>query len=392
MWVNSTATQLIRKPGKFVELLSINHIRISDDRHLVEAELQDGERIHQVYFKSLDTTLSPNPEAFITSAIIPCMKKRIPLRIDGDVDASYLENILMAETTLNSWKPKYKKVDILGARPIKGSALPGQRVGVFFSGGIDSFFTFLKNRDEITDLIFVHGFDIPLEQLSMRERMSAMLKKVGEHFGKRVIEVETNVRNFLDEYAFWGFTHGAVLGSIGHLLAPEFRRIYIAAARTYDTLRPYGVHPDLDPYWGKNGLEYIHDGLETFRTQKVAFISQYDVVLESLRICLWFPREALNCGKCEKCLRGMVYLRAFGALERCTTFETPLNLNRLTRLKITHDPSGDALSEVLSIVEARGDDPELVEAVRKTIYRPTWQKILITRFRGLRKKIHLGLR
>jgi hypothetical protein len=377
------------KVGQTLEPLRINNIRISDDHHQVDAELLDGSLRHHVYFKSLDATLAPNPEAFITSAIIPCMKKKIPLWIDGDVDGSYLENIVRAQSTLKSWKPNYKKVEILGARPAKSIASSGQRVGVFFSGGIDSFYTFLKNRDEITDLIFVHGFDIPLEQLSMRNRMSTMVRKVGEHFGKRVVEVETNVRQFLDQYAFWGYTHGAVLGSIGHLLGPQFHRIYIAAARTYDTLRPYGVHPELDPYWGKDGLVYIHDGLETFRTQKVAVISQYDIVLDSLRICLWYPRDALNCGRCEKCLRGMVYLRAFGALERCTTFESPLNLKRLTRLKITHDPSGDALLEALSIVEARGDDPELAAAIRKTIYRPSWQKILIRKFRSLRKRIRM---
>jgi len=29
----------------------------------------------------------------------------------------------------------------------------------FFSGGVDSFYTFLKHRHEITDLAVVHGFD-----------------------------------------------------------------------------------------------------------------------------------------------------------------------------------------------------------------------------------------
>jgi len=370
-----------------VEPLSIHQLRIGDDKHLVEAEVWDGNIHHPLYFKTNDTTLSPSLEAFINVAIIPCMKKKMALRVDGDVDASYLKNIVKAQATLNSWKPRYKVVDLLGVHPIINNASPGQRVGAFFSGGIDSFYTLFKNKDEITDIIFVHGFDIPLEQRSMRTRMSTMVRNVGEHFGKRVIEIESNARQFLDQYAFWGYTHGSVLGSIGHLLAPQFRRIYIAASRTYDTLRPYGVHPDLDPYWGKDGLEYIHDGLETLRTQKVAILSQYDIFLNSLRICLWYPKNALNCGTCEKCLRAMVYLRTFGALDRCTTFETTLDLNRLTRLKITHDLSGDALSEVLTIVEARGDDPELAAAVRKTIYRPSWQKVLISKFRKWRKKL-----
>jgi hypothetical protein len=373
-----------------VEPLCIHHIETSDAGHLVEAELLDGNIKHRVYFKTSDASLSPQLEAFITMAIIPCMKKRIPLQVDGDVDARYLENIKKAQATLMSWKPKYKMVDIQGANPIKASALPGPRVGVFFSGGIDSFYSLLKNRSEITDLIFVHGFDIPLDQLSMRERMSAMVRNVGEHFGKRVIEIETNVRQFLDQYVFWGFTHGSVLGSIAHLLSPQFSRIYIAAARTYTTVIPYGVHPDLDPYWGKEGLELVHDGLEALRTRKVSIISQHDIVLNSLRVCLWFPQHALNCGKCEKCVRAMVYLRTFGALDRCTTFETPLDLDRLTRLKLPRDPSGDALLDVFNILKARGDDPELATAVRKTIFRPTWQKVMIKKYRAIRKKISSG--
>ena len=35
-------------------------------------------------------------------------------------------------------------------------------VACFFSGGLDSFHTHLKHREEVTHIIFVYGFDIAL--------------------------------------------------------------------------------------------------------------------------------------------------------------------------------------------------------------------------------------
>ncbi len=49
-------------------------------------------------------------------------------------------------------------------------------IACFFSGGVDSFYTLLKHREEITHIIFVHGFDIALEDHSLRAQASRMAR------------------------------------------------------------------------------------------------------------------------------------------------------------------------------------------------------------------------
>lgn len=61
------------------------------------------------------------------------------------------------------------------AEPVGG----GQRMALF-SGGVDSFFTVLKHYDSIDALLFVHGFDVPLENLALRRRISSCLQRAAD--------------------------------------------------------------------------------------------------------------------------------------------------------------------------------------------------------------------
>jgi len=65
-------------------------------------------------------------------------------------------------------------------------------VGCFFTGGVDSFFTYLRHRNEVTDLIFVHGYDVDLDDLPRRAEISAMGRAIEQATGVRFIELETN--------------------------------------------------------------------------------------------------------------------------------------------------------------------------------------------------------
>jgi hypothetical protein len=375
-----------------METLYIGPINTSDGMRRVEAELQMGAVKHKVYYQTDDTNLTPSLEAFIATALIPCMKKKVSITAEGEVSPLFLSNINKAQDVFRSWKPGYGQVQIVGVQPVELDLVSNRGTGLFFSGGMDSSYTLIKNQEEIAALVFIHGFDIPLEDASLRRRMSQTVRRVGEYFNKQVIEVETNVREFLDAYVTFGFTHGAALGAIGNLLALSFRRFYIAAADTHDTLEPYGTHLDLDPCWGSERVEFIHEGLETWRWQKAARVSEYDIALDSLRVCLFSPETKLNCGKCEKCLTSMVFLQTVGGLERCTTFEAPLNLQLLSRLKIADDPEKTNLDKCLKILEQEGKDPELAAVLRRILYRPQWQKQVIKKGRKLRVQLDRRLR
>lgn len=363
---------------------------ISEAGHLVHSILQMGAKKHDLYYRSADCELTGNLEAFLAAALLPCMKQRATCVADGTVSPQFLSGIQEIQAVFHSWKPGLKPIEIQGVTPQVTARPEAERVGVFFSGGVDSFYSFLKNRDEITDLIFIQGFDIPRERQSIRSQASEMVRKVGKHFNKGVIEVETNVRSILDQYLFWGYSHGAAMASVGLLLAQQFKRIYIAASYTEPTLVPFGSHPHLDPLWSSETLEFVHDGLEISRVGKIALLAEHDIALQSLRVCLTNPGGAYNCGRCEKCLRTMTYLRVHGVLDRCTTFSQPLDIRRVARLKATS--TFFPFEESLKILEERQTDPELADALRKILYRPAWQKRVISWVRKGRRRTQAALR
>ena len=293
------------------EIARIGPVRTTHQGHRVEAEFQIGTQRHQIYFQSDDIALADNLETCLTAALVPALTKGGSLAVPGPVSQRLLAATPTIVDIFTSWYPMLRRVGIQDAVPVARDVALGQRVGAFFSGGVDSFYTFLKHREEVTDLIFVHGFDIRLDDAPLRRMTSEMVRRVASEFGKGVVEVETNLRSLLDPYADWrDLTHGAALATVGHLLSGFFGRIYIAAAYSYAGLLPNGTHPLLDPLWSTEALDFVHDGCEASRLDKVAFISRHEVALENLRVCWKNPDGAYNCGRCEKCHRVVGMLKA----------------------------------------------------------------------------------
>jgi len=378
--------------------LEIGPIEKSDDGHQIEAILRWNDAEQRLYFNCKDHPLTPNPEAFVALTMLPCMKERATCTTEKPPSPRFLEGLEKIQPFFQSWKPNYTPVKYIWKAPKTPPSFtsrdeqPGHRVGVFFSGGVDSFYSLLKNKDDITDLIFIHGFDIRLENVSMRSRMSETVARVAANYAKGVVEIETNMRAVTEEHAPWGLAHGAALAGTGHLLSPEFTRIYIAASHTPNTIIPWGSNPELDPLWSSEALEFIHDGYGVGRERKIALVSQSDIALQSLHVCMKKPTEALNCGECEKCLRTMINLQAYGVLDRCTTFAAPLTIRKVYRMYGLDKRKHLFLKESLQVLEERHTDPGLEKALRQIIYGPHFLKDVPGAFRRLRARIKKKLR
>jgi hypothetical protein len=360
--------------GVSPETVRVGPLRARNDGHRIEAEFQMGSQRLEIYFHCDDITLTDSLEACLTCALLPAMRNGGPLTVPGEVSQRLLTAVPAIVDIFRSWDSSLSAVEIQDAVPVTRNLPREQRIGAFFSGGVDSFYTLLKRREEITDLIFVHGFDIRLDDTSLRRTTSEMVHRVASSFGKRVVEVETDLRSLLDSYANWGdLAHGAALAAIGHVLSASFARIFIPATFTYANLMPNGSHPLLDPLWSLEELDFVHDGCEASRTRKVAFLSGYDVALENLRVCWKNPDGAYNCGTCEKCLRTMINLYAAGALDRCTTFDQPLDVRRIRRMIVPNVQKRALLEEVLRDFEGKPDDLGVRPALRRVLDRPQWQ-------------------
>ena len=158
--------------------------------------------------------------------------------------------------------------------PPTGARRPGTRpdgVGCFFTGGVDSFHSVLANRDRLTHLVFVHGFDVPLEGLpALRADVTEHVQAAALELGLPLIEVETNLHDLSDtRQSPWGTTyHGVALAAVAHLLSGVVGEMIIGATHAFADLFPYGSHPMTDPLLSSSGLRLVHHGCEADRVEK----------------------------------------------------------------------------------------------------------------------------
>ncbi|MGO9445258.1 MAG: hypothetical protein ACLPXB_10840, partial [Thiobacillaceae bacterium] len=250
-------------------------------------------------------------------------------------------------------------------------------IGCFFSGGLDSFYTYLNHETEIDTLVFVHGLDIWLDDQALRQQVSDDLQTISAVLGKRLIQVETNLREFTDQFLDYGLhCCGGALASVALLLSNQLRKIFVPSSEDYAHLAPWGSHPMLDPLWGTERLEIVHDGLEANRVEKANRVSQSDLALAHLRVCYqnlhekrnYSERpEKWNCGHCEKCLRTMLNLYIAGTLDRCPTFRSSLSPELIRQSNFSNESTIGYMEENLLHLKEKEGDTALTRALAEYV-------------------------
>ena len=241
--------------------------------------------------------------SFLAGALMRCVKVGENMEVNGSISKKLYENI---PTIINKMDEldivkKKRKISVSANKNISDERIDTERnIGCFFSGGVDSFYTLLKNlaenKEKITHLIFVHGFDIPLWNTLLFDSVYSRMKKVAEHLGVELIPVKTNIREINDPYVEWIMGHGGAVASVALFLRQGFKKIYIASSASWKQLIPNGTHPYLDYLWGTEIFELINDGNEANRTEKVKkYIAISDIALQNIRVCYHNYGNVYNC-------------------------------------------------------------------------------------------------
>jgi len=194
-----------------------------------------------------------------------------------------------------------------------------------FSGGIDSFYTFLQNQNEISHIFLCLGMDIQLEETSKKEQAISQYQTLAKHYGKELLIVSTNIRHVFP-HANHMVQHAAIFSAL--VLAYGMDKLFIPASHNIDELFPWGSHLLTDPLMSNGVTSVIHHGAVS-RSCKTIKISSDENAINSLRVCN--SSDELNCGECEKCLRTIFVLEV---LKRQSTNLLPLSLALLSRVKI----------------------------------------------------------
>ncbi len=310
--------------------MRIHHWEIKDqgDFREVSAEIDDF-RLWYRLPKSLAVSRAGDP--FVAAALLPAMARGERLEVDRSLSVSLrlLKNLAVFQDVHHCWNPALKIVPIDAVT--KPTAPLNDGAMSFFSGGVDSMFTFLKRREELTHVVYIQGFDFRVDDASFRtalERNASFVRASG----KTVIPVGTNSNAFGYHHNLSILlTQGSALASIALLLA--FPRAYVSSAYSYSQLVPLGSHPLTDPLWSTEGVEIIHEGAETRRVDKVVKIATNPTALANLMVC---AHEVVhNCGQCEKCLRTMIPLQLLGV--STTAFPPFPPLSKIKEIRIAND-------------------------------------------------------
>lgn len=306
------------------------------------------------------------------------MQEGSDLNPPGPLDPLFAENLHTIQNIYSKWYDKAEPISINAELLTSNDASDVEegRTATFFTGGVDSFYTLLKHKEKIDTLVYVHGFDVDLEDEKLRQQVSDMVQEVGNELEKEVIEIETSLRSFSNDFASWGRYHGGALAAVGHALRESISTVFVPSTHTYADLFPWGSHPLLDPLWGTRSNTFIHDGCESSRAEKCKEISKYDVALENLRTCFRNPGSSYNCGECNKCMRTKVNLYSVGKLSECKTFESKIDLNELHNTYIQDDNSRAFVRENLSALKNKSEkDRDLIKALESTLNPPPlWRK------------------
>jgi hypothetical protein len=177
--------------------------RWDDGRVSVAISIED--QVHQLWFATSGEDPGREADFLLPLTLFPAMVGKSRLRLEGEVSPRLLSAVPMIQDIFRLWGDEYWGGKYSGLQRIPVNAEPRSEpikrasdIACFFSGGVDSFYTLLKHREEITHIVFVHGFDISLEEQPLREQASRMARAVARELGKTLVEVETNLRSFSD--------------------------------------------------------------------------------------------------------------------------------------------------------------------------------------------------
>ncbi|MCP4846406.1 MAG: hypothetical protein GY899_00470 [Verrucomicrobiaceae bacterium] len=305
-------------------------------------------------------------DCLFSGLLLLAMSQKCNLHSELPLSPGFIESVDEISKIIDTWYPEASAVQLSSSQgsPAQGEIKKASGVGCFFSGGVDSFYSLMRHKDEITHLIFIHGFDIPLHKKENREVALVGVYRVAEALGMEVIEVSTDIRYLGDQLAFWGYYGIPVLMASSHLLSGVLGKVYLPASRTYSQLEPYYSHPYVDPMWSTGELQIVHDGACADRAQKCEAIAEWDLALQHLRVC-WELEGELNCGVCEKCTRTAMAFDLVGKLDKCSVFSSPYQQELLTTF--TYDFVRLGYLEEALMLARKYDNGELV-AMLEEVY------------------------
>ena len=327
------------------------------DEHVATADV-DGV---PVWFSSADVALTAGGEAFGSALLIPALHAGEELRIDTRTDRRWRANATRAAELVAGWWG-YPEAHVRARARLR----PRRRrapLALCFTGGVDSFHSLRRLRPEV--LLYVHGYDVALEDEDRARRVERLVREVARETGASAVLLRSNLRRHPALAAVnWERSHGGALAAAGHLIARAAGTLAISSGLRRGDARPWGSHWQLDPLWSSAAMRVRHVGDDVMHIVKTRDLAADPLAQRHLRVCWEHRASALNCSRCDKCLLTMAVLADEGRLGRFEGFDDAGAIpERLAAL-----PHTRYLNSYRGLLE-RGLEPRVHEQVERLLQR-----------------------
>ena len=319
-------------------------VAAGDDRIEVSVREPGGEA-RTLWFASPTASWEAAPETldFIAVALAHYAARRgLDLHLDGPVTGAQLDQLDQFLTIWSVWRPDlYQHVSISAAVEVPVRAPEDSPAGAVltFSGGVDAGFALAVHADgqagrlnRRVDLgVLVVGSDLRHDDPRALALAQDSARRVLESYDARLAVVASNWRQEFCDKWFMSFntgfmamlhtfsaTHGAGIHATDHNFLLEMNR------------SPYSSHTSINHLLGNPSFPIVSTGGTHSRIERVEYLGAHPRILERLRVCFQTDAGGGNCGRCEKCVRTQLELRAVGLEEAAApAFPVPFDLDDL---------------------------------------------------------------
>ncbi len=320
-------------------IITVNQLLIQGNKLIYDYSVSDDIKMFFKpgisFYVEYEEDISDVPYGIL---IIPFLTNVLPISWLTDayiyvdsIDRNFYESIPRFKQGFINMYPKVtflgsltaKRIDDCGYEPSGGFA-------AFFSGGVDSYCTLIRNIGKKPDLISIWGSDIRLDDFYGWKRVKDATLEAAETFGLNASFIKSCFRVFLDYTAldnafsgilnngWWGgIQHG--IGMIGHAAPYAWKHhiavIYIAATLSYiDKNVQWGSYPTIDGQVKFGSCDVCHESFNYTRQDKIDEIARFSEntgLPVKLRVC-WESAGGGNCCTCEKCFRTIMGILVSG--------------------------------------------------------------------------------
>ena len=330
--------------------MSLNISNLNVKQHKEHTEISAKLDFQTLWYR-LPNQFTPDAQdatPFLMAMLIPAMFLGEDITVEDSlyVSEKTLSNLDKIQEIYVNWNKSFSKIQIhANAKRLEKSS---NKVGSFFSGGVDGSYTMLKHIDEIDYLILINGFDFGMGNKTWRN-MVERNKNYVEHYNKTLLAIETNFKTFILNYGLARVTnYGFQLASIASLLGLE--KTYFSASATYAHIEPSGSHPLTDHLLDTENCRFVHTGLEADRFEKLSLLKKDSFAISQLWVCWKNPKE--NCGECSKCIRTYLALKLNDATD-AIKFLNNIDLKKLKQINIMNDNDYIFFSNFLKVAEQK---------------------------------------